>query len=184
MNVQPLSDPSAQPRRQPITQHRHPVTGVINGFASQQAGLPQAHDIRRILRSRSQSAFMTGTKQAWLERYSVSHKQGANAFRGVELVPRDRQQIDPQRIDRDADLADTLGRIRVQENIPGLTQLRDFTNRLECADFVVRMHDADQTCVGPQGRRDSIRFDDPLPIARHDRHTQAEPFQEARGLGD
>ena len=63
--------------------------------------------------------------------------QRADAFRAVNLVRRDRQQIDVVLDHVDRNFADRLHRVRVEQNAALVAELADLAPRLQDADFVV-----------------------------------------------
>ena len=76
-------------------------------------------------------------------RVSPAHVQRADALGAVDLVRRNRKQIDPERFDIDRHLSHGLHRIRVEQNAALATQPAGLRHRLEHADFVVGRHHRD-----------------------------------------
>jgi hypothetical protein len=59
-------------------------------------------------------------------------------------VPGERQQIDAEIVHVDRHLAERLGRVGVDKDAARPGQCGDFADRLQGADLVVRVHDADE----------------------------------------
>src|SRR5205807_1874756 len=88
----------------------------------QTASRAETDDIWHVLCSRSSSSLVAGPVQAWLQLDSTPDIQDPDAFRCVELVAGDRQQIDAQLVDVNADLAHRLSGVGVQEDAAFLAQ--------------------------------------------------------------
>ena len=61
-------------------------------------------------------------------------------------MSRDGKEVDAQFVDLGQDLADRLRRIGVNHDAVVASDLGDFGDRLNRADLVVRMHNADEEC--------------------------------------
>src|SRR5262249_18833576 len=70
--------------------------------------------------------------------------EGADVLGGINLVRRDRHQVDVVLVDVDGDLPDRLHTVGVEENPTLATDLADLTDGLQNANLVVRSHDRDQ----------------------------------------
>ena len=62
--------------------------------------------------------------------------------------------------------------------------LRRLRDRLDRADLVVGVHDADEDRIGPDRLADVVGIDEPEAIDRHERDRRAEPLEEAARLED
>ena len=90
-----------------------------------------------------------------------------HALRGVELVPRNAQQVDAQLGRIDGDLACGLGRVGVHQDAPLAGQAGDLADRLDRPHLVVGMHDAHQDGSFRDGFFESLQVDDPVRIDGH-----------------
>lgn len=80
---------------------------------------------------------MTSAVDQRLQFEAAAHVECTDAFRRIELMTSDRQQVDAEFVDVGRDLADRLGRIGVKAN-PALPRDRaDLLDRLDGADLVV-----------------------------------------------
>src|SRR5262245_31967887 len=70
--------------------------------------------------------------------------QCADSLRGVYLVARKTQQVDPHFLDVDGDLADRLHRVGVEQDGLFLAEFADRLDWLQRADLVVRRHDRNE----------------------------------------
>src|SRR5678816_2083844 len=87
---------------------------------------------------------MTASVNQRLQSSVASYVESADAFRCIELVSNDGQQIDTKLIDVYRNFAEGLRRVRVKADamLPGnRANLRNWLNR---ADFVVGVHDGNQ----------------------------------------
>ena len=121
-------------------------------MAASDGGAAQADDAGDVFGPGPQARFVPRAVQHRLQCDAVADVQRADAFGGVHLVPGDRQQIDLQLIDLRADLADRLRGVGVQRNLVLVADGGDLPQRLDRADLVVGVHDADQQRIGPDGR--------------------------------
>ena len=80
------------------------------------------------------------------ERRAASHVQRADALRAVDLVRGDREQVDAERIDVEVERAGGLHGVGVDGDarVVRLDDARDLGDRLDRADLVVGVHDADE----------------------------------------
>ena len=67
----------------------------------------------------------------------------------MQLVRRERQQIDAEILHIDRDLADRLNRIGVKRDAMGVGDLCQFADRLQRTDDIVRHHHGDKPGLGP-----------------------------------
>ncbi len=75
------------------------------------------------------------------------HVERADAFRRVDLVARDREQVDAERANVDGDLPDRLRSVGVHQRAARMSELRQLGDGLDHAGLVVRMHHRDQSGV-------------------------------------
>ena len=77
---------------------------------------------------------------------------------------RQRQQIDRQNPDVERQLARRLGRVAVKQDIPLAADAAYALDRLDDAGFVIHVHDADELCVFPQRRLESVEREQPVGV--------------------
>ena len=80
----------------------------------------------------------------WLKRYATANEQGADPLWRIDLVAGDREEIDAQLTYVGCNLADRLRRIGVKQNAALMSDPGALLDRLNCADLVIGMHDADK----------------------------------------
>ncbi len=86
--------------------------------------------------------------------------QRADAFGAIDLVRRERHQVDLQLLQVDFDLAGRLRGIDVEQHAARAGQFTDGGDVVDRADFVVHVHQRDQDGVVAQRRLDLGRGDD------------------------
>ena len=102
----------------------------------------------------------------------------ADAFRSVELVRGDREQIDAQRLHVDRDLARRLHRIGMQQRAVLVRDRRELRDRLNRSDLVVRVHHATRApCRSVIASRSASVETMPLASTGSERHAPAAPRQ-------
>ena len=79
-----------------------------------------------------------------IDAHAAADIQRADALGRIELMAGERQHIDAQLVHVNRHRADSLHRIRVEEDIVRPGDLRNFRNRLNGADFVVGKHDRNE----------------------------------------
>ena len=82
----------------------------------------------------------------------------------MEFVAADHQEIGAQSAGVDRDLAHGLDRVAKQRRTRGMSQTRDFGNRLQGADFVIGEHQADQAGTGVDGGGKTFRLGHTLGV--------------------
>ncbi len=78
----------------------------------------------------------------------AAHVKRADAFGPVHLVGAERHQVDVIGLHIHRDLAEGLHGVAVEENVFFAADFTDLAHRLDDADLVVCVHDADQHGVG------------------------------------
>src|SRR5579875_2962623 len=138
---------------------RHADPGLSN-----LAGFAEACRQQRALRAGAPPALVSGAVDQGLDRNPATDVEGAYALRRVDLVAGDREQIDAELLDFGRYLADGLRRVRMQRNPVRAGDFGDFSDRLDRADLVVRVHDADQERVLGDRLADVIGVDKAAPV--------------------
>jgi hypothetical protein len=113
-------------------------------IARQLAGLAEPDGKHDALGARAPAAFMAAAVNKRLERDAAAHVQRPDALRPVEFVAHDRQQIDAELVDAGRNLADGLRSVGVKQHAMLAGNTGTVLDRLDRADFVVGVHDADQ----------------------------------------
>ena len=110
--------------------------------------------------------------------------QRAHALRPVHLVAAERHQVDVVLDHVDRNLADGLRRVGVQQHALRLRDLADLGDRLQHADFVVGVHDADQDRLVGDGRLQLVEIDQAVGLHRQIGHAHAVLFEPLAGVED
>src|SRR4029450_11931245 len=90
-------------------------------------------------RARTDAALVPATVEERREtdrRLAAADVERADALRRVDLVARDRDQIEVHRLDVDGDAAEALRRVGVEQDAAGARQPADRLERLEHAHLV------------------------------------------------
>jgi hypothetical protein len=130
------------------------------------AGRPQPNGEQRALSPGAPAQLMAGAVDQGLQCETTSDIERADTFRGVELVTSDGQQIDAEFVDLGRDFSHRLRCIGMDTD-PALPRDRaDFLDRLDGADLVVGVHDADQDRLRSDGATHVVRIDATCPVHR------------------
>ena len=111
-----------------------------------------------------------------------AHIQSPDALRTVHLVPRDRSQVDVLLDHIHRNFADRLSRIGVENHAPLVTQLADFSDWLQHANLVIRIHNRDQDGLVIHGALQVVQIDQAVFLHRHVGHAIAIFFQALAGV--
>src|SRR6266849_5202761 len=145
---------------------------------SQDAGHAQSDNIGHIFRAGAAAGFVTGSVDERLQVHSLPHVERPYALRCIDLVTGHGEQIDCQFIYIHRHFADRLGSVCMNEDTALACDGRNLTNRLQCADLVVGVHDADDPSTAVESLADRIRVDRAEAIDRQDRNPATEALQE------
>ena len=96
----------------------------------------------------------------------MSDVERTNTFRRIEFVASNREQIDAEFVDLCRDLSDRLRCVGVKTDAMLTRNRADFLDRLDGADLVVRVHDADQDRLRRDGAAHILRIDPARPVHR------------------
>jgi hypothetical protein len=90
----------------------------------------------------AQALLVTTAEQQWYQPDSrpSSHVQGTNSFGSIELVRRERQQVDALLLDIDRNLASALRGVDVEQHVSLAAEPADGADVLDDSDFVVDVH--------------------------------------------
>src|SRR6266702_995173 len=95
----------------------------------------------------------------WLERYTAAYEQGANSLWRIDLMACDRKEIDGEVAYVGRNLADGLRRISVKQYVVLMSNPGAFLDRLDGADLVIGMHDADKDRARRDRHAKVVRID-------------------------
>src|SRR5918993_143587 len=129
-------------------------------------GQTEPDDAWHVFRSPAPTLLLATTSLLKVERRSPAYVKHAHALRSIELVSRQREQIDAERIDVEGQRARSLHRIGMQRNtaVPG--NRGNVLDRLNRTRLIVRVHDGDQARLWPHLGGDCPGIDDAPAIRR------------------
>ena len=125
-----------------------------------------ADDLVRRERARAQAVLLAAAVDQRLEaeRRLATHVQRADALRAVDLVRRERQQVDVHRLDDQRQLAGALRGVDVERDAALAADRADGGDVLHDADLVVHVHQRDELRVGAQRRPHLLRPHDAVGV--------------------
>ena len=103
-----------------------------------------------------------------MSRVAALDPQRARALRAVELVGRQREEINAERADVDGNLPDRLHGVGVEQGAVLVRERREVRDRLNRADFVVGVHDRDDGGICRSGAPEPLRTDDAGRVDRQE----------------
>ena len=80
---------------------------------------------------------MAASVKEWADPCAFPDIENTNAFRSVEFVPRYRQEINAEFFNFDRNFASSLNRVRMEVDLPFLSNSANLLNCLDRTDFVV-----------------------------------------------
>jgi len=116
------------------------------------------------------------------ECYATADKQGADALGCVKFVAGDCQKIDPEFIDACWNLANGLRGVGVKQNIVVVCDPGAIFDRLDGADLIVGVHDADKDRAGCNGSAEIVRVKSTCAIDRQIGHVGTKVLKESARL--
>ena len=149
------------------------------------ARFAQAHDARHIQRARPHAALMPAAvhlRRQLHARIAAPHIKRAHALRPVHFVRADRHQIDVVVDHVHRNLADRLRAVGMKQHAAFAGDLADLANRLQHADFVIGVHDADQDRFVRDRGLQLIQIHQAVLLHRQIRHPRAVFFQPLAGV--
>ena len=120
---------------------------------------------------------MSGAVDQGLDLNPTTDIERTDPLRRVDLVTRDGEKVHAELVDIGPYLADRLSSVRMQGNVLLAGDLRDFGDRLDRADLVVRVHDADQKCVLGDRLADVVGIDKAAPVDWNVGHVRAKSLE-------
>ena len=143
------------------------------------AGLAKRRREQRALGAGPPPALVAGAVDERFERNPAPHVERADALRRVELVAGEREKVHAEVVDSRFDLADRLCRVGMEEDPMLAGDPRRLRDRLDGANLVVGVHEADEDRIASNRLADIVGVDEAKAIDRHERDRRAEPFEEA-----
>ena len=117
-----------------------------------------------------------------LKRSSGANVQRANALGSVNFVRGDGKQIHSETVHVERHLPRRLHRVTMEVNVSLGGDSANFLNRLNGAEFVVRMHHADQNCLRPQRAANVLGIHDTAAADRNVGDFDSLLFKRLRGI--
>ena len=162
---------------QPVAQRAQPGRLAGQLAAGQRRRHAEADDGRHVLGAGAPVPFLTPAGRGGGEARPAPDPECAGALRAVELVRRDREQIDAERGHVDRQLAGRLHGVGVEQGAVPVRDVGQLRDRLHRADLVVGVHHGDERRVAGDGRLQSRRLDDAGRPGRQQRRRPAPPGQ-------
>src|SRR6266566_5771845 len=150
---------------QAIAQASHATRFLLQFFPGDCAGLAQAHNPRHIQRARPHAALVTTTinDRANLNPWILApHVQCTHTFWTVELVPRDRRQVDILLVHVYRNFADGLRCIGMEQYTTLTTDFPNLRDGLQHADLIVGRHDSHQDRLVVNRSLQIVKIDKPV----------------------
>src|SRR5690348_1494457 len=130
-------------------------------FAARDFGrFAEADDSRNIFGARAAVALIASTAQHGLERRAFANIQDADALWAADFVRGKRKQVRADGFYIDRDFAHGLNSVGVETNLRLARDFADFGDRLNRAEFIVRVHDGYENRFGTNRAPNIIGIDD------------------------
>ena len=159
-------------RFESIAQRAHPDGLGLQLRRGQAGGDAQAGNRRHVLGAGAPVPLVLAAGQDRQHPGAALDPQRAGALRAVELVGRQREQIDAERPHVDRNLADRLHGVGVHQRAALVGDGGDLGDRLNGADLVVRVHHRDERGVVGHRLADPVGRDD-APLIDRDQASSA-----------
>ena len=159
---------------------------VANGreVACKYASLPEGSREQCTFRSGAPSALVLGTVNERFDLHAVADVECADALRRVKLVSGYREQVNAEIVHQRWDFADRLRRIRVEGDPMLSGDCGAALDRLDRANLIVGVHDADQDGIRRDCLSEVVWVDPSRAIHRQPGHLRTEAFEEAQRSHD
>ncbi len=161
---------------------RRDVAGEMR--ASDFRRFAETGDSRNVFGAGAAIAFMSAPEKQRLERSIFADVQRAHAFWPVELVCGDREEIDFEFADVDANFARGLHRIAMKINIRFESDAPDFGDGLDGAELVIRVHHGDENGFGAKRAAHILGIDNAVTGDREPGDFDALLFESFDGVED
>lgn len=149
-------------------------------IAGERTGRTEANREQGAFGAGAPAMFMPGAMDQRLEPDPASDIERPDTLWCIEFVAGDGQQIDAKRVDLACNLADRLRCVGVKPDPTFPRNSTDLLDRLDRANLIVGVHDADQDGARRDGTTHVVGIDPARAVDRHIGHCRAEP---ARGNG-
>lgn len=113
--------------------------------------LSETDDIGDIFHAGSETAFLAIAHEQRSEGSTVSDVEGTDPFGTVEFVGGEGEKIDLEGFDIAIEFTDGLAGIGVDDEGAVGAEVGDFADGLDRANFMVHVHDADESCIFGEG---------------------------------
>ena len=130
--------------------------------AGEFSGFAEADDASDIFGAGAEAALVMSAIEKLAEARAVFDEESANAFGGVELVAGEREQIKLQGFDVEGNFSNGLNSIGVEVDVSFGGNFPDLGERLDGAEFVVRVHHGDENGFGAKGAAEFVEIDEAL----------------------
>src|SRR5579863_10473597 len=176
----------AERRPQPVPEE---IAQVLHGghtppILCQLARLAETGRQQSALCAGAPAAFVSGTMDQGLDGNPAANIERADFLRGVDLMAGDGKQIDTELIYIRRNLPDGLRRVRMQKDAMRVGDCCDFGDRLNGADLVVGVHDADQKRVASDRLADVVGVNQTAAVYGDIGYRRAQPLKEPAWLED
>src|SRR5690349_2045670 len=129
-------------------------------MAREFGGFAEPDDSGDIFGAGAETALVMAAVQKLLESRAAADVQSADAFWRVELVSREREQIDAEFFDVNGKLSGGLNGVGVEIDVVLRGDAADFLERLNGAEFVVGVHDGDEAGLRAKGVAERFGIDE------------------------
>ena len=146
-------------RFQPVAQGRHAAALFSQMSAGDFRRGAEADDSRHVFRAGPAIALVMPAVQQRPQNRALAHVERSDTLGAVQFVRGEGQQIDAELLHIDGNFADRLHRVRMKVNIAVAREAADLFQRLNRAQFVVRVHDRDQHSFRANRRGNICRID-------------------------
>ncbi len=160
-------------RLQPIAQRGETRPFGVDLAPGDLGGDAESDQRRHVLGARAAIALLAAAGHEGQHAHAALDPQRARAFRTVELVRGDRQQIDAERADIDRQLAGGLHRIGMKQRAALVRHRGELGDWLHGADLVVGVHDRHERRVVGDRFAQAIHRHDAADIHRQQRDLPA-----------
>src|ERR1700719_4673836 len=134
---------------------------------SEFGGLTEANDPGNVFGTGATITFVMATVKLWNERRAGAFVESTDTLWAIDFVRGDAEQIHAELIHAERELSCRLHCVAVKINVSFGGDAADFSNRLNCSDFVIRVHHADKDCFGTQCAANFVGIDYPCASDRN-----------------
>src|SRR2546427_2473207 len=148
--------------QQPVAQRAHVPVVSRHLELGEARRLAEADDLVRRQRAGAKAALVAAAVDLRLDAHArlAAHVERADAFRAVDLVRGDREQVGLEFLQVDVDPARALHRVAMEDDAFAAADLGDLPHRVDDADLVIHHHDRSQDGVRTDRRLEFLQADD------------------------